>query len=43
VRRTVDKFRDDRGGLILGPTNGITAEVPYENLIALYDTLLEYR
>jgi hypothetical protein len=43
VRRAVDRFRDDRGGFILGPTNGVTAEVPYENLVALYETLLEYR
>lgn len=43
VRRTVEKFHDDRGGHIIGPTNAITAEVPYENLVALYETLMEYR
>jgi len=43
VRRLVDKFRHENGGLIIGPTNAITAEVPYENLVALHETLLEYR
>jgi hypothetical protein len=43
VRRSIDKFRHDKGGLIIGPTNAITAEVPYENLVALHETLLEYR
>jgi len=43
VRRSVEKFSHENGGFILGPTNAITAEVPYENLVALYETLLEYR
>ncbi len=43
VRTTVEKFCDEDGGLIIGPTNAITAEVPYENLVALHETLLEYR
>ena len=43
VHRAVDRFQDPSGGFILGPTNAVTAEVPYENLVALYETLLEYR
>ena len=43
VRRTIEKFHHENGGLIIGPTNAVTAEVPYENLLALYETLLEYR
>jgi hypothetical protein len=43
VHRSVEKFHDKNGGLILGSTNAITAEVPHQNLVALYETLLEYR
>lgn len=43
IHRSVENFSDDCGGFILGPTNAITAEVPYENLVAVYETLLEYR
>ena len=43
IRKSVEKFSSDRGGFILGPTNAITAEVPYENLVALYEVLMEYR
>jgi hypothetical protein len=43
VHREVERFQSTRGGFILGPTNALTAEVPYENLVALHETLLEYR
>ena len=43
VRRAVDKFSSARGGFVLGPTNGITADIPAANLLALHEVLLELR
>ena len=45
VRREV-KLRMDTvgkdGGLLLGPSHMIEPEVPWENLVALYDAIDEY-
>jgi uroporphyrinogen decarboxylase len=45
VRREV-KLRIDQlapgGGYLLGPSQVITRDIPLENLVAMFDTALEY-
>ena len=43
VRKAIAQFRHESGGLLIGSTNAVTAEVPFANLAALYETLMEYR